>query len=286
MDAPQQFLRLGLDEALDIHDDHLDHDEELPDYEASTAPAYDDDDHSGPYQTFHLRRYDRRIQMLVSYGSSASSTYRITTNTFRLFSKKPEMEVLYTGEGRMRALAAISFDNDGPLPWRPRAHFDHTDSGGVMERFGMESRNFADWAVTVDNKAYEWRLGMWPISLELSERDASMVIARFTYSERGTLAVRGGEVGDLIIYRDGLTMQRDGAGKVVCSLMVALTQLQKLGRRYSNSDATSSRTNSLWLGSADEMQSAQGRQRSIQAPDASGVCSAPRSRGADSGAAR
>ena len=245
MAAHQQFIRLGLDEALDLHEDHRYHDEELPDYDASTAPAYDDGDHDGPYKTFHLRRYDRRIQMLVAYGPTANAAYRITTNTFRLFSKRPKMEVVYTGEGRMRTLAGISFDDDGPLPWRPRAHFNHIDSEGLEERFDMESRNFADWAFKVENTGYEWRLGMWPISLELSARDSTRVIARFTYSDRGTLAVRGGEVGDLVIYRDGLTMQRDGIGKVVCSLMVALTQLQKLGRHYSNDDTTRSRTNSL-----------------------------------------
>lgn len=85
---------------------------------------------------------------------------------------------------------------------------------------------------------------MLPYSLELSERDMALVIARFTYSDRGTQAVRGGEVGDLVIYRDGLTMERDGIGKVVCSLMVALTQLHKLGRHYSNNGATRSRTES------------------------------------------
>lgn len=244
MDNQQQYLRLGLDEALAIDDGRDYHDEDLPDYEASTAPAYDDGDNDGPYKIFHLRRYDRRIQMLVSYGPSANAAYRITTNTFRLFSKKPEMEVLYTGEGRMRTLAAISFDNDGPLPWRPRAHFNHADSSGLTERFDMESRNFADWTVRIGGKAYEWRLSMLPYSLELSERDMALVIARFTYSDRGTQAVRGGEVGDLVIYRDGLTMERDGIGKVVCSLMVALTQLHKLGRHYSNNGATRSRTDS------------------------------------------
>jgi hypothetical protein len=245
MDASQRFSRLGLDDALELDADYHYHDDELPDYEASTAPAYDDDDHGAPYKVFHLRRYDRRIQMLVSYGPSASSAYRITTNTFRLFSKRPEMEVLYTGEGRMRTLAAISFDNNGPLPWRPRAHFDHTDADGHVERTALESRNFADWMFAVGDKTYEWRLGMWPISLELSEKDSALVIARFTYSDRGTLAVRGGEVGDLAVFRDGVTMQRDGIGKVVCSLMVALRQLQKLGRHYSNDDATRSRTGSM-----------------------------------------
>lgn len=245
MESQQQFIRLGLDEALDLHEDQHYHDEELPDYNASTAaPAYDDGDHDGPYQMFHLRRYDRRIQMLVAFGSSVNMAYRITTNTFRLFSKRPEMEVLYTGEGRMRTLAAISFDDEGPLPWRPRAHFDHTDADGVAERFNMESRNFADWAVAMGDTVYEWKLGMWPISLEMNQKHSSLVIARFTYSDRGTLAVRGGEVGDLVIYRDGLTMQRDGIGKVVCSLIVALTQLQKLGRHYHNDDATRSRMNS------------------------------------------
>ncbi|KAF9691926.1 hypothetical protein EKO04_010084 [Ascochyta lentis] len=245
MDAQQRFVRLGLDEALDIDDDQHYHDEELPDYEASTAPAYDDSDHNGPYMTFHLRRYDRKIQMLVAHGTSASSAYRVTTNTFRLFSKRPEMEVLHTGEGRMRTLAAISFDDNGPLPWRPRAHFNHTNLDGVVERCDMESRNFADWTFTIGSQVYEWRLGMWPVSLELSERGSPQVIARFTYSDRGTMAVRGGEVGDLVVYRDGLTMQRDGIGRVVCSLMVSLTQLQKLGRNYSNDDATRSRTGSL-----------------------------------------
>jgi hypothetical protein len=245
MEVQQQFVRLGLDEALDLHGDHHYHDEDLPDYNASSAaPAYDNGDHYGPYQTYHLRRYDRRIQMLVAYGPSTNAAYRITTNTFRLFSKRPEMEVLYTGEGRMRTLADISFDDDGPLPWRPRAHFNLKDADGLAERYNMESRNFADWSFTIGNTVYEWRLGMWPVSLDLSQQHSSLIVARFTFSDRGTLAVRGGEVGDLVVYRDGLTMQRDGVGKVVCSMMVALTQLQKLGRHYHNDDATRSRTNS------------------------------------------
>lgn len=84
MDASQRFTRLGLDEALDIDDGYHYHDEELPDYEASTAPAYDDGDYDAPYMSFHLRRYDRRIQILVSDGLYPNHSYRITTNSFRL----------------------------------------------------------------------------------------------------------------------------------------------------------------------------------------------------------
>jgi hypothetical protein len=39
MDNQQQYLRLGLDEALAMDDERDYHDEELPDYEASTAPC-------------------------------------------------------------------------------------------------------------------------------------------------------------------------------------------------------------------------------------------------------
>jgi hypothetical protein len=231
MDIQQRFTCLDLDTALDIE-----HDEELPMYDASTAPAYDSCFYDDATITYHLRRYDRKIQMLVAYRPSASSSYRITTHGLRLFSKKPEMEVLYTSpEMRQRNIASISFDNKGPLPWRPRAHFDYIDVEGMRTRLEMESSNFADWNVTIGNQRCEWRLEMVPVSLALVDEEARVAIARFTYSAHGVQAVGGAEAGDLVIQRDYLRAQEDGIDKVVCSLMVALTQLKRLGRQYANS---------------------------------------------------
>ena len=47
--------------------------------------------------------------------------------------------------------------------------------------------------------------------------------------------MRGAEAGHLEIQRECLAAPRDGVDQVVCSLMVALTQLKRMGRHYSNS---------------------------------------------------
>lgn len=209
-------------------------DDELPGYEAATAPAYESGSYHEPLATFSLRRYDGRIQMLLGYGVRASS-YRITTNSFRLFSKKPEMEVLYTSpDMRQRNVAAISFVNDGPYPWRPRAQFEHMDAAHVRTTHVMESGNFTDWTLVLGGRTYMWTVGMRPVALILMERDSSTVIARFTYSTKGTMATRGAEIGELTVYRDCLSMESCGIDRLVCGLMVALTHLKKMGRHYTN----------------------------------------------------
>ena len=207
-------------------------DEELPGYDASMAPAYDTILFDNPLHTYHLRQYDRRIQMFVAHGPVQPSSYRVTTNSFRMFSKKPEMEVLYTSpEHRQRNIASITFDNDGPLPWRPRAHFDYSDPEGLATTHDMESLNFADWSVELHGRTYMWSVDMRPVSLILCEKGSSFVIARFTYSGAGTAAVRGAEVGELAIYYDRLTMERQGIDWLVCGLMVPMIHLKKMGKR-------------------------------------------------------
>lgn len=222
-----------------------DYDEELPGYEASTAPAYEGETWDHPIVSYRLRQYDRKIQLLVGHGPSSSDSYRITSNSFRIFSKKPDMEVVYTSHAmRQRSLATIAFDSDGPLPWRPRAHFDHVSEDGKRQRYPMESANFADWTFSIANRTFSWALNMRPVSLVLTEADASEVIARFTYSAVGMAAARGGEVGELSIYRDALTAEQEGVDKAVCGLMVALKHLKKMGRHYSNEPTTDSRRDS------------------------------------------
>jgi hypothetical protein len=210
-------------------------DEELPDYEASTPPAYSSGTYDEPLVVYHLRQYDRKIQMLLSYDTATSSSYRITTNSFKLFSKKPDMEVLYTSEDmRQRNIAKIRFDSDGPLPWCPRAHFDYTETAGAAATYKMESRNFTDWAIPLGEQSYEWSITINPSALVLKQSNSDMVAAHFMYSECGTQAVRGAEVGELSVFRDRLTQEMGGVDKVVCSFMVALTHLKRMGRCYRN----------------------------------------------------
>lgn len=216
------------------------HDEELPGYHeatmAATAPVYDSGAYDEPLMTYRLRQYDRKIQMLAAYDAPGASSYRITTNnSFRIFSKKPELEVLHTSPAmRQRNMASISFDNDGGFPWRPRAHFDYTADDGLSSRYNMESMNFEDWTVSIGDKSYVWTLAMRPIALILCEKNSDAVIARFTFSDKGVLALRGAEVGELDIYRDSLTLARDGIERVVCGVMVVITFFKRMGRNYTN----------------------------------------------------
>jgi hypothetical protein len=215
-------------------DEHVAPDEELPDYDADAAPAYEVDSVDESLNAYSLRQYDRKIQILRAYGISSVS-YRITTNSFRVFTKKPEMEVLHTSdEMRQRAIAAIQFDKQGPLPWCPRAHFDYTEVDNSTTVHKMQAQNFADWTITLDNRQYEWRLVTQPSSLVLHEVHSPFVVARFTYSSVGTQATRGAEVGDLVLFRNALTMDARGHDMVVCSLMVPLTHMKKMGRMYHN----------------------------------------------------
>ncbi|KAF1831293.1 hypothetical protein BDW02DRAFT_58968 [Decorospora gaudefroyi] len=222
---------------MDPLDFDVPQDDELPGYyEAARAPAYDSSAY-GPLATFRLRQYDRKIQVLGAHGAPAASSYRIITNNFRIFSKKPEMEVLYTSpDMRQRMIASIDFDNNGGYPWRPRAHYDHTAEDGLTTRYKMESVNFEDWTLTTGDSTYVWRLDMRPISLIVCEKNSAMVVARFTYAERGMLALRGADVGELTIYHDRLTLARDGIDKVICGTIVVMTFQKKMGRNYTNRD--------------------------------------------------
>lgn len=225
--------------------DH-DPDEELPEYEESDAPAYDDDEYDAPFITYGLRQYDRRIQVLASRGANSVNSYRFTTNGFRLFSKKPEIEVLYTSpEMRQRIVATIAFQADGPLPWRPRAYFCHNALDGLDTRYAMESRNFSDWTFEIGGKMYIWRLTMHPVSYVLAEIMSNVPIARFTYSAMGALAGNGAEIGELVIYRDCLTTNQNGMDSLVCGLMVAMTFMKKQGKFHRNDVAELERMDTL-----------------------------------------
>jgi hypothetical protein len=223
------------------------HDDELPGYyEATTAPAYDSGIYDEPLATLCLRQYNRKIQMLGAHGEPVASSYRITTNSFRVFSKKPDIQLLHTSpDMRQRNIATITYDNNGGYPWRPRAHFDHTVEDGLSTRYNMESQNFEDWTMKVGDRTYVWTLDMRPLSLIMCEKGSSRVIVRFTYSERGVLAMRGAEVGELTVYSDSLTLGRDGIEKVICGMMVVVTFFKRMGRNYTNKIDGLGRVNSV-----------------------------------------
>lgn len=230
---------------------------DLPDYdtaaEAEAAPGYNRELHEAPLYKYYLRAPDRKNLVAVPYGTSASSSYKMTARSRGLFSKKAEMEVWRTGAsapGPTRTLpsastgapaadeyvAGIWFDDDSTIPWCPRARFVHRggrDDPGERT-YRMEARNFSDWTVSVDAVRYTWLLEAKPFSLVLRASPTQETVARFDFSAYGLVATGGQEVGELAIYRHGLSSSRDGVDVILCSLVTATLQFKKMGRHYKN----------------------------------------------------
>ena len=228
---------MTLPRRLDLLDLEAAHDDELPTYEPTTAPEYTRRDYETPLHSYHLRQVDRKLHTFVPYGPAASTWYKVTTRSARLFSKKPESEIwrISGQEKRGEHMASIWFDDNGPLPWRPRAHFDHKAAQG-QSTHAMESRNFVDWTVRVGDSTYLWTLGARPVSLELTEQASAQVIARFIFSGRGMTASGGADAGDLSIYHHALSGDTDGMEKIVSGMVVVLANFRKMGKYYWNEE--------------------------------------------------
>lgn len=215
-------------------------DEELPDYEPDTTPEYTRGDYETPMHSYHLRQVDRKLQTFVPYGPLASTSYKIRTRGVRLFSKKPESEVwrISGPEKTEERMACIHFDNDGPLPWRPRAHYSHEPPAGsrALSVHHMESRNFHDWTVEIGNSIYLWALTARPVALEMTELASREVVARFVFSVRGLNASGGADAGDLSIFEHPLSNDHDGVEKIMCGLIIVLANFKKMGKYYWNEE--------------------------------------------------
>ncbi|KAF2450702.1 hypothetical protein P171DRAFT_427019 [Karstenula rhodostoma CBS 690.94] len=210
--------------------------EELPDYEP--APSYHCETHEVRLHTYYLRAPDRKSLMAVPYGPSSSGSFKITSRSSRLFSKKPDMDVWRSIRASAPTedeyVAGIWFETDGPIPWCPRARFVRQDATEGNQTYKMEARNFSDWTISVDGTLYSWILEAKPFSLVLRQGGRQDEVARFTFSVRGLIATGGAEVGDLTIYQDRLSQDKAGVDVILCGLVTALLQFKKMGKHYRN----------------------------------------------------
>ncbi|KAF2494031.1 hypothetical protein BU16DRAFT_528198 [Lophium mytilinum] len=221
-------------------DDHEHDHEELPHYEPHSPPVYERRDSSMssvPKISYHLRQISKKVQILVPFGPTHAPLYKIVSRGAPSFlSKKSEMTLRRVQRGSVEALegdevANIDFDNNGPLPWCPRAKIACGST-----RYSMEARNFADWKIPMGEgrSAFYWRLDDRPVSLAFVEGSSGVVFARFTYSECGTVAANGAEVGELVIFRDGFLGDGSEVEMIASSCVIAITHFKKMGRHYRN----------------------------------------------------
>ena len=146
-----------------------------------------------------------------------------------MFSKEPEMTLYFGSTSNDMAVAGLAFDNStGTIPWCPRANVTVEVPGNGCMTIPMES-NFSDWSFTWNDARFTWTLQEKPTSLALVDRANRLVIARFDYSEHGTLANKGQEVGDLAISlgEHGLTTEL-----VISTCTIAVKYWAKQGKHH------------------------------------------------------
>ena len=208
----------------------------LPGYDAETAPLYDQLNFDLPI--WHLRQVNRKLQILVPFGPTCDTSYKIFfRTTLNLLSKKPDITLNCASPKLPKEItvATMDFNNDGPLPWCPRATLRcNTMSTELAKTYYMEARNFSDWKVSIGEVSFFWCLEVRPFTLVFSKGSSRVAIARFTYSECGTTATNGAEVGQLAIYRHNLSKDNDGLELIICSCSIAITHFRRMGRHYWN----------------------------------------------------
>lgn len=234
------YTAMSLNRNLDVMGLDIVPDEELPAYSPTDAPAYQARDPHMPVFVYRLTQLGHRTQQWVLHDTASTRTiYQVRGRPLlHVFSQEPDLVISKVSHSQEPLGSVKLNDDDGSLPWRPRARILHHDGTGVSRGYRMESRNLADWSMVLGDVAYEWRLGACPIRLVLSSAGGA-VMAQFTWSCTGTLSRKGDIVGELVVYSGALSADDVGVEVVLCSVLVPIVHLKRMGRRCWNVPATS-----------------------------------------------
>lgn len=191
-----------------------------------------------------------------------SSLFRVST-TRDVSPEPPDMRrrsVAAPGEAAKhnQAIASVRFLRSGPLPWTPRATLiyeaafvdslsqeGHHNHGDRKQDLQLKRADANGWTISIFNRNYIWCLLASPSRLALVDLELERERASFTYSETGTFADKGGEIGRLRVplesfpstthseaghsgYQDGFIEQ------VICSLSAAVVHWRNEGKAIHN----------------------------------------------------
>jgi hypothetical protein len=221
-------------------------DEELPEYDATIVlPVYIDRHLQNPVASYCIYQVGRKLQCITPADMSSFDRprYRLSARASpSLFSKKADFTLTRLPGGRQAALgncperdvATMSFDRNGAVPWMPRATVCQGDCASNRKPYRMRATNFKEWTIDIDQEVFTWRIADNPTSLTLVEHTTDSIVARFSYSELGTDATRGAEVGRLDVYGGSVSEEQDTIELVIASCKVAVEHLKNMGRHYRN----------------------------------------------------
>jgi hypothetical protein len=212
--------------------------EELPMYEPTSLPPYLDPPKKDPLVSFTITQTSSKKQTLTPLYTTdqglAFPTYTIKSRLIiNPLSNKPHVSLyrqvtsgtstpngsIYPPPKSLSPVAHLTFPHSTSYPWYPTGLIHYVRNPlPPSTYYTLRSPNFTDWNLRFNNKDYSWRLTQHPTtSLVLVRTRRSphdqMVLARFAYSEFGTDALPGQDVGRFDVYEQ--PTRRDAQGRLV-----------------------------------------------------------------------
>lgn len=187
---------------------------------------------------YSLRQTTKKTQLLLPFAAAPPMSYAIKRNNTFLSSKADFVitKKACTGADITQDLpaASIRYSRSNNLPYIPRATITYVSPYSTHE---IVSKNLAnlEWLLKIDHIPHYWRLMVRPVSLALINLDTNATAARFVYSERGTFAKEGQEIGRFEIcpgVRGDLRVEL--LEQVLCSACVVIAFGKDLGKPLAN----------------------------------------------------
>jgi len=245
---------------------NLDPEEPLPDYTGPTVPTYEEPVIDLPTHSYIIHQTHRHLRTLMPDEFYPNLPSYIITGRRPIFSTKPVLTLrqLVTPTARRASIASTS-SIDGTatvaqlrmvshtsIPWHPRLSVTYVRNPINPVTYVFRALNFADFTVDIGARKYVWKLTDHPsTSLLLIERTGNppgRIWARFAYSQWGTDASKGQEVGRLDIFDADEGDMPDGFAELAIGSCDLVVQYWKnMGKHFRN-NVLPSRCSQMRLG--------------------------------------
>jgi hypothetical protein len=103
----------------------------FPSMKQERPPAYETGTFDELLTTYHLRQYDRKTQISTPVRHGRGVLVPDYDEQLQaVFKEAGDGDFVRVDRDAADKFAVMGFDNDGPLPWCPRPHFDYLEETG------------------------------------------------------------------------------------------------------------------------------------------------------------
>jgi hypothetical protein len=215
----------------------IDENEELPVYEPTSLPPYLDPPNKDPLVSFTVTQTSSKKQTITPLYTTdqglAFPTYTIKSRLIlNPLSNKPHVSLyrqvtsgtstpngIYPPPKSLSPVAHLTFPHSTSFPWYPTGLIHYVRNPlPPPTYYTLRCPSFTDWNLRFNGKDYSWRLTEHPTTSLVLVRTRrapheQKVLARFAYSEVGTDAAPGQDVGRIDVYEQ--PTRRDAQGRMM-----------------------------------------------------------------------